>query len=166
MPIPSYTPVAGAGVLSKTLPPAQRIRLRKDSVGESFAPALASLTARACIGRAGSRKDQTMQRVTLVRYRAKPDRANENEALSRAVFDELRAKAPDNVAYALFRDGLDFVHLFINLEADDSSTLTELPSFKAFSRDGAERFEAPPDVTRLGLDLIESYGLARTMAPA
>src|SRR5258708_650556 len=42
-----------------------------------------------------------MQRVTLVRYAAKPDRAAENETLARAVFAELRAAAPDHVAYAL-----------------------------------------------------------------
>lgn len=107
-----------------------------------------------------------MQRVTLVRYTAKPDRADENETLSRAVFAELRAQAPDGVTYALFRDGLDFVHVLINAQADDSSPVTELPSFKAFSKDASERYEAPPDVTRLSLNLIESYGLTSAMAPA
>jgi hypothetical protein len=107
-----------------------------------------------------------MQRVTLVRYKAKPERAEENEALSRAVFAELRARTPDHVAYALFRDGLDFVHVFINVEADDSSAVTELSSFKAFSKDASERCEAPPDVTRLSLQLLESYGLTSAMAPA
>ncbi len=92
-----------------------------------------------------------MQRVTLVRYAAKPDRAEENETLARAAFAELQAKAPDRVAYALFRDGVDFVHLFINLEADDSSPVTELASFKAYAKDVAERCQAPPQVTRLGL---------------
>jgi hypothetical protein len=101
-----------------------------------------------------------MQRVTLVRYKAKPDRADENEALSRAVFAELRATAPDHVVYALFRDGLDFVHVFINTKADDSNALTEIPSFKAFAKEASGRCEAPPDVTRLDLHLLESYGLA------
>lgn len=107
-----------------------------------------------------------MQRVTLVRYTAKPDRAAENEALSRAVFAELRITQPDHVAYALFRNGTEFVHVFLNLEDDDSSAVTELPSFRAFSRDSAERYQAPPEVTRLGLELVESYGFSRTMAPA
>jgi hypothetical protein len=107
-----------------------------------------------------------MQRVTLVRYAAKPHRAAENETLARAVFAELKAAAPDHVACALFRDGTDFVHLFINTQADDSSPVTELPSFKAYAKDMAERCEAPPDVTRLGLRLLESYGLASAMAPA
>jgi hypothetical protein len=116
--------------------------------------------------RVGDEKDQDMQRVTLVRYRAKPDRAGESETLSKAVFAELRASAPRNIAYALFRNGPDFVHLFVNLESDDSAALTELPSFKAFSAGGSERYEAPPEVMRLDVQLVEAYGLDRTMAPA
>jgi hypothetical protein len=100
-----------------------------------------------------------MQRVTLVRYAAKPNRAAENETLARAVFAELRAAAPKHVVYALFRDGVDFVHLFINLQADDSSPVTELPTFKAYAKDIGERCEAAPEQTRLGVRLLESYGL-------
>ena len=107
-----------------------------------------------------------MQRVTLVRYAAKPDRADENEALSRAVFAELRATAPEHVTYALFRDGDDFVHLFVNTRTEDASVLTELPSFKAYSKDVGDRCQAPPEVMRLGLHLLESYGLEPALAPA
>jgi hypothetical protein len=106
-----------------------------------------------------------MQRLTLVRYTAKPDRAAENETMARAVFAELRAAAPEHVTYALFRDGDDFVHLFINARADESSALTELPSFKAYAKDVAERCVAPPEPMRLSLRLLESYGLASAMAP-
>jgi hypothetical protein len=100
-----------------------------------------------------------MQRVTLVRYKTKPGRADENEALSKTVFAELRQTHPDHVAYGLFRDGPDFVHLFVNLADDDSSPVTELASFKAFARDINARCEAPPETTRHALNLIESYGL-------
>ena len=107
-----------------------------------------------------------MQRVTLVRYAAKPDLAAENESLARAVFTELRATAPEGVAYALFRNGAEFVHLFVNLVDDSSDAVTELPSFKAYAKDTAERFVAPPEVTRLGLRLLESYGLGEVLARA
>ena len=107
-----------------------------------------------------------MQRVTLVRYRTKPEGAEENEALSRAVFAELRRTAPKNVAYALFRNGPDFVHVFINAEADDSSPVTELASFKAFTKAAETRWEAPPETIRLGMRLVESYGLTAAMAEA
>ena len=107
-----------------------------------------------------------MPRVTLVRYTAKSDRANENEALSRAVFAELHRTTPVNVAYGLFRKGDDFVHLFVNLDNDDSSAVTELPTFKAFSKDADSRYVAPPQVERLSLELVASYGFAGAMAPA
>ena len=101
-----------------------------------------------------------MKRVTLVRYTTKPDRAAENESLSRAVFAELKAQAPDHVSYALFRDGQEFLHLFVNLKDDDSSPVTELPTFKQFSRDIAARCTKPPEATRFALELVESYGFA------
>ena len=107
-----------------------------------------------------------MQRVTLVRYAAKPDRAAENEALSRAVFAELRTTTPPDVAYALFRNGDEFLHLFVNLVEDSSEVLTDLPSFKTFSRDQAERFDVAPQVERMALTLVESYGFAKVMADA
>ena len=100
-----------------------------------------------------------MQRVTLVRYAAKPERADENEALSLAVFNELKITRPDHLAYALFRDGVNFVHLFVNTRDDDASALVELPTFKAYAKDIAERCQAPPETIRLGLNLLASHGL-------
>jgi hypothetical protein len=107
-----------------------------------------------------------MQRVTVVRYRAKPDRIEENEALSRAVFEELREKAPRGVAYALFAEGADFLHLFVNLEADDSSAVTDLASFKAYVREVEARCETPPQATRHASNLLDAYGFAWVLAPA
>lgn len=100
-----------------------------------------------------------MQRVTLVRYTAKPDRADENEALSLAVFNELKITQPKHVAYALFRDGAEFVHLFVNTRDDDASALVELPTFKAYAKDVNERSESPPEPMRLNMNLLASYGL-------
>jgi hypothetical protein len=99
-----------------------------------------------------------MQRVTMVRYTTKPEHTAENEALSRAVFDEARAVAPEGVAYALYRDGDEFVHLFQNLREDNSDAITELPSFKAFQAGIAERCLTPPQPMRLSLSLIEALG--------
>jgi hypothetical protein len=48
----------------------------------------------------------------------------------------------------------------VNLAADDSAVLTELPSFKAYAKDITARCETAPEVTRLGLDLLDSYGLS------
>lgn len=102
-----------------------------------------------------------MPRVTMVRYTTKPDRAAENEALSRAVFTELHEKMPDGIAYGLFKEanGVSFVHVFVNLAADESAPVTDLPTFKAFEKGIIERCVMPPQATRLSLDLIDSYGL-------
>ena len=102
-----------------------------------------------------------MPRVTLVRYTAKPDRAAENEALSRAVFAQLRSAPPRDVAYALLRDGNEFVHVFLNLKADESAPVTELSAFKKFQQDIDERCEVAPQATRLAAELVDCYGFER-----
>jgi hypothetical protein len=107
-----------------------------------------------------------MQRVTFVRYTAKPDRADENEALSRAVFQELRAGQPKGIAYALCRAGDEFVHMFINFDGDESETLTDLASFKAFSVEGPDRQVAAPELVRMSVNVLEAYGFERARVPA
>jgi hypothetical protein len=99
-----------------------------------------------------------MQRVTLVRYTTKPETADENEKLARSVFAQLRGSKPDGLAYGLFRDGNEFIHLFINMKDDDAAVLTEMPSFKAFSQNISERCEVQPTPQRLAAQLLESYG--------
>ncbi|MBV8190766.1 MAG: hypothetical protein JOY64_33455 [Alphaproteobacteria bacterium] len=80
---------------------------------------------------------------TLVRYRVRPDQADENQRLSAAVFKELQQKAPEGLAYAVFRlpDGT-FVHL-ASLE-DGASPLSNLEAFQTFSRGVRERCVEPP----------------------
>ena len=54
-----------------------------------------------------------MSTVTVVRYRNKPEHAEENAELVRAVFAELAANDPGGLRYATFRldDGVTFVHV-------------------------------------------------------
>ena len=99
-----------------------------------------------------------MQRVTLVRYTTRPERTAENEKLANAVFQQLRNERPEGVAYALLRDGNEFVHVFVNLKADDAAALTELPTFKAFTAGIEDRCDVKPATTRLAAQLLESYG--------
>lgn len=102
-----------------------------------------------------------MQRLTMVRYTTRSEASEENERLSRNVFDELRASAPGKVAYALFRSGDEFTHLFVNLADDDADTLTGTPAFQRFQADIRERCMVPPQVTRLSVQLVDSYGFAQ-----
>ncbi|MDE3115399.1 MAG: hypothetical protein KGL26_07345 [Pseudomonadota bacterium] len=107
-----------------------------------------------------------MQRATIVRYTTKPERADENEALSRAVFAELRRKPGQPFAYALLRQGDDFLHLFLNLEADSADSLVELDSFKAFAAGGAKRWTGPAEIGRYSMNLVEAYGFESATALA
>jgi hypothetical protein len=107
-----------------------------------------------------------MQRATIVRYTTKPGRADENEALARAVFAELGRKPRQPFAYALLRNGDEFLHLFLNLEGDDADGVVELQSFKAFTAGGAERWIAPPELVRHSMQLLDAYGFEAATAPA
>ena len=107
-----------------------------------------------------------MQRATLVRYTTKPGRADENETLARAVFTELSGKRRQPFAYAVLRQGDEFVHVFLNLEADDSDGVTELKSFKAFGDNASERWLAPPEIFRHSMQLIGAFGFEAATAPA
>jgi hypothetical protein len=80
---------------------------------------------------------------TLVRYRTKPEKAQENERLIADVFQELRARSPDSVRYLVVKlaDGT-FVH-FASVE-DGASPVTALAAFQAFQGGINERCAEPP----------------------
>jgi hypothetical protein len=91
-------------------------------------------------------------KTTLVRYKTKPDRTEENAQLIKAVFAELHAKAPEGVHYAALKlaDG-SFVHV---VRSDtDPSPLPKLEAFQAFLGGIRERCSEPPaqnEVTVVG----------------
>jgi hypothetical protein len=105
-----------------------------------------------------------MQRVTIVRYKVKPESVAENEALSRAVFDRVRRDQPQGVSYGLFReaDGQSFIHVFVNVLEDNSDAVTGLPEFDAFQADISARCLIAPQVTREAASLVDSYGFPTT----
>jgi hypothetical protein len=95
-----------------------------------------------------------MRRV-IVRYRVKPDRADENEELVRAVYEELHDTKPEGLRYATLRldDRVSFVHL--SESESDTSPLTEVPAFKAFQKEIADRTDEQPVVTEV--EVVGSY---------
>jgi hypothetical protein len=67
----------------------------------------------------------------LVRYKVKPDRAEENAIYVGKVFEELKKTAPEGLRYATFKldDGVSFVHI-ASIETDDGQNpLPESPAF-------------------------------------
>ena len=82
----------------------------------------------------------------LVRYRTKPESADTNENLIKAVFDELDAKSPDGIRYlALRRGDGTFVHVFT--AEDGAPAMMEFETFRAFQDGIRARCIEPPDAT-------------------
>ncbi|HLL28239.1 MAG TPA: hypothetical protein VKT73_11420 [Xanthobacteraceae bacterium] len=87
---------------------------------------------------------------TVVRYKTKPEKTDENARFIEKVFEELRAKAPDNVRYLALRlaDGT-FIHFSMSDTADGVSPVTKLDAFRTF-RSGVEaRTVEPPQQTEV-----------------
>ena len=94
-----------------------------------------------------------MTTTKVIRYRTKPEQADENERLIREVFVELARDDPDGLQYATFRldDGVSFVHVAV-LEGEENP-LTSSPAFAAFQAGVAERCAEgpiPADATAIG----------------
>jgi hypothetical protein len=93
----------------------------------------------------------------VIRYRAKPERADENAALIKAVFAELAERRPDGVRYAALRldDGESFIHI---VQVDrEPNPLLDLAAFQAFQAEILDRVADGPhgsDATVVG-----SYGV-------
>jgi hypothetical protein len=89
-----------------------------------------------------------MRRV-MVRYKVKPDRAEENAALVRAVYEELAEARPPGFRYATFRleDGVSFVH--VSSQEAEESPLSKSRAFAAFQNGIAERCDEPPVLAEL-----------------
>lgn len=93
----------------------------------------------------------------MVRYKTSDATGETNAKLVRAVFEELRARAPGGIRYTSYRlaDGVTFVHI-ASVETPDENPLTALPSFKAFQSQLKDRCVEPPVVTELSV--VGSYG--------
>jgi hypothetical protein len=95
--------------------------------------------------------------ATVVRYQAKPDRADENQELIEAVFAELSERRPNGFSYRVFRldDGVSFVHVVVEQDVDDADSLQDVPAFQAFVKDVGDRCDVPP--LAMGATVVGSY---------
>jgi len=93
---------------------------------------------------------------SMVRYKVHADRADENEGLVRAVYEQLARDQPDGLHYATFRlpDGVSFMHIVIDTD-QPGRILNEVAAFKAFTADIESRCEEPPVATEL--TIVGSY---------
>jgi hypothetical protein len=84
--------------------------------------------------------------TVVVRYRTKPDRADENQQLVEKVFAELDEMRATGFAYATFRleDGVSFVHVMVEEDGESSVSLADVPAFRDFQAGIADRCEERP----------------------
>jgi hypothetical protein len=89
--------------------------------------------------------------AAVIRYRTKPEAADENQRLIEKVFAELATAAPAGLSYSSFRlaDGVTFVHVV------DGEGLTDLAAFQEFQRTFTNRVATDPD--REEATLVGSY---------
>ncbi|MGI5227297.1 hypothetical protein [Actinoallomurus sp. CA-142502] len=95
--------------------------------------------------------------MRIIRYRTRPEAAEENQRLVEKVFAELRAERPDGLRYATFRlaDGVSFVHV-VAYEGD-GDPLGASAAFAAFQQGIGDRVAAPPEAGEV--TLVGSYRL-------
>ena len=87
--------------------------------------------------------------TTVVRYRTRPDRAEENQRLIEAVFVELAEREPEGFTYKVFRlvDGVSFIHIVIEHDINEPDSLQDMPAFQAFVAGIGDRCDEPPVAT-------------------
>ena len=97
-----------------------------------------------------------MSKTVIVRYRTRPEAAEENARLVEGVFAALADVDPGGFRYTTYRlaDGVTFVH--VALFEGTENPLATLPAFAEFQRELAQRCveqPAPSEATVVG-----SYG--------
>lgn len=96
-------------------------------------------------------------KATVVRYQAKPDRADENQGLIEAVFADLEHRKPEGFTYKVFRldDGVSFIHVVIEHDVEIPDSLQDVPAFQNFVADVAARCDVPP--VAIGATVVGGY---------
>ena len=88
--------------------------------------------------------------ATMARYRVKPEYAEENAELERAISADLELAEPEGIKYRSFRleDGVTFVHIAIE-SGEGPSPLSRTAAFHAFRERLHKRCAVQPVVTDL-----------------
>ena len=85
-----------------------------------------------------------MSKNVIVRYRTRPDAAEENARLVEGVYAALATRRPADFEYTTYRlqDGVTFVH--VARHGDGVNPLPDLPEFAEFQRELQSRCDEPP----------------------
>jgi hypothetical protein len=99
--------------------------------------------------------------VVVVRYQAKPERAEENQQLVERVFAELDRDQPAGLRYVTLRlaDGVSFVHVASIETSDGSNPLAATAAFAEFLGEIDSRCDVGPDASQA--TVVGEYGWRR-----
>jgi hypothetical protein len=83
---------------------------------------------------------------SVIRYRTKPESADENQRLVEDVYAELAVRDPGGMRYATLRlaDGVTFIHIFMTDSDDTPNTMGDIAAFAEFQRELAQRCVEQP----------------------
>jgi len=97
--------------------------------------------------------------TVVVRYRTKPERADENQELVEKVFAELNSMDDTGFSYISLRleDGVSFMHVVVEHDTGSTTSLADVPAFRAFTAGMAERCDEQPVAS--GARIVASHGL-------
>ena len=97
-----------------------------------------------------------MSKTVVVRYRTRPDAADENARLVQEVFTSLAELEPSDFRYTTYRlaDSVTFVH--VARVAGTANPLPTLPAFAEFQRELAQRCVEQP--TPSEATVVGTYG--------
>jgi hypothetical protein len=94
-----------------------------------------------------------MTATKVIRYKTRPESADENERLIREVFAELATQNPGGLRYAAFRleDGVSFLHVAV-LDGDENplSKSAAFGEFQSGIKDRCAEGPTPSDATVIG----------------
>ena len=97
-----------------------------------------------------------MSKTVVVRYRVRPEAADENARLVEDVYAALAELGPSDFRYVTYRlgDGVSFVHV---ARHDEANPLPSLPAFAEFQRELPQRCIELPVVSES--TVVGSYGM-------
>lgn len=99
---------------------------------------------------------------SVIRYKTKPESADENQRLVEAVYAELATRDPGGMRYATLRlaDGVTFIHIFMTDSDDTPNTMGDIAAFVEFQRELAQRCVEQPAAQ--AATVVGSYRLLST----
>ena len=88
-------------------------------------------------------------KTTVVRYKVKSDRANENIKYISRVFDQIQQELPAGLRYVSFilEDGVSFLYVAILDDDITENPLPQMKAFKDFTSQIRDRCDEPPIAT-------------------